>query len=120
MSVIHRIAFRALQRDAAVDHQHLAGNVAGVVAEQEFHGMADVPAGAFGLQHRGIGALGACRSGTTLCSDGGIACIALSANAMPEDIERGLAAGFADYWTKPLDLKAFLRAMDTLFGPAPA
>jgi len=45
-------------------------------------------------------------------------CIAVSANAMPQDIERALAAGFADYWTKPLDLRAFLRALDRLLGPA--
>jgi PAS domain S-box-containing protein len=43
-------------------------------------------------------------------------CIALSANAMPEDIQRALAAGFADYWTKPLDLHAFMASLDTLFG----
>ena len=46
-------------------------------------------------------------------------CIAVSANAMPQDIERALAAGFADYWTKPLDLRAFLHALDALFGAAP-
>ena len=40
-----------------------------------------------------------------------IPCIALSANAMPEDIERGLAAGFVDYWTKPIDFAAFLAAL---------
>ncbi len=45
----------------------------------------------------------------------GIACIALSANAMPEDIERGLAAGFADYWTKPIDFGAFVGALRKLF-----
>ena len=45
-----------------------------------------------------------------------IPCIALSANAMPEDIERALTAGFADYWTKPLDFKAFMDAIDALFG----
>jgi CheY-like chemotaxis protein len=44
-----------------------------------------------------------------------IPCIALSANAMPEDIERGLAAGFADYWTKPIDFPAFLSALKKRF-----
>ena len=44
-----------------------------------------------------------------------IPCIALSANAMPEDIERGLAAGFADYWTKPIDFSAFLTALKKRF-----
>jgi CheY-like chemotaxis protein len=48
-----------------------------------------------------------------------IPCIALSANAMPEDIERGLAAGFADYWTKPIDFAAFLTALKKRF-PASA
>jgi CheY-like chemotaxis protein len=50
----------------------------------------------------------------------GIRCIALSANAMPEDIRTALAEGFDDYWTKPLDLAAFLRSLERLFGPAPA
>ncbi len=48
-----------------------------------------------------------------------IPCIALSANAMPEDIERGLAAGFADYWTKPIDFPAFLTALKKRFPTAP-
>ena len=48
-----------------------------------------------------------------------IRCIAVSANAMPDDIGRAREAGFDDYWTKPLDLRAFMRAMDRLFGPAP-
>ena len=47
-----------------------------------------------------------------------IRCIALSANAMPEDIERGLAAGFNDYWTKPIKFKPFLDALDRLFPPS--
>ena len=42
-----------------------------------------------------------------------IACVALSANAMPEDIARARQAGMADYWTKPLDFKAFMAALDT-------
>ena len=48
-----------------------------------------------------------------------IRCVALSANAMPEDIERGLAAGFADYWTKPIDFSSFVPALKRLF-PVPA
>ena len=47
-----------------------------------------------------------------------IRCIAVSANAMPEDIRSARAAGFDDYWTKPLDIRAFQRALDALFGPA--
>jgi CheY-like chemotaxis protein len=42
-------------------------------------------------------------------------CIALSANAMPEDIARGLASGFDDYWTKPIRFKPFLDALERLF-----
>ena len=57
--MIAGVALRALQRDTAVDHQHLAGDVAGMIAEQKFHGVADVPAGTFRVQHRGFGALGA-------------------------------------------------------------
>ena len=45
-----------------------------------------------------------------------IPCIALSANAMPEDIDRALAAGMSDYWTKPLDFRAFMASLDALFG----
>jgi CheY-like chemotaxis protein len=48
-----------------------------------------------------------------------IRCIALSANAMSEDIALALKNGMADYWTKPLDFSAFLRAPDRLVGPAP-
>jgi PAS domain S-box-containing protein len=49
----------------------------------------------------------------------GIACISVSANAMPEDIEHALRCGFSDYWTKPLDFGLFMQSLDTLFG-APA
>jgi CheY-like chemotaxis protein len=45
-----------------------------------------------------------------------VRCIALSANAMPEDVASARAAGFDDYWTKPIDLTAFLRAVDALIG----
>lgn len=37
--------------------------------------------------------------------------IAISANAMKHDIERGKALGFADYLTKPLDVDALVVAM---------
>jgi PAS domain S-box-containing protein len=40
--------------------------------------------------------------------------IAISANAMERDIKKGLAAGFADYMTKPLDIPKLLALLDTL------
>ncbi|MFO7767177.1 MAG: PAS domain S-box protein [Pelovirga sp.] len=46
--------------------------------------------------------------------------IAITANAMPRDIERGKAAGFVDYLTKPLDITRFMdtvnRYLDTKAG----
>ncbi len=47
-----------------------------------------------------------------------IPCVALSANAMPEDIARARAAGFDDYWTKPIDFRRFLGALQARFPPA--
>ncbi|WP_338065749.1 ATP-binding protein [Rhodoferax antarcticus] len=38
--------------------------------------------------------------------------LALSANAMPRDIERGLAAGFFRYLTKPIRVTEFMEALD--------
>jgi len=38
--------------------------------------------------------------------------IALSANAMPKDIQRGLAAGFFNYLTKPIKLDEFMKTLD--------
>jgi PAS domain S-box-containing protein len=38
--------------------------------------------------------------------------IALSGNALPSDIEQGLAAGFFDYLTKPLRVAEFMQALD--------
>jgi CheY-like chemotaxis protein len=37
-----------------------------------------------------------------------LCCIALSADAMREQIEAALAAGFDDYWTKPIDVHRVL------------
>ena len=47
-------------------------------------------------------------------------CIALSANALPEDIERARRAGFDDYWTKPIDFDAFLAGVDAVLADARA
>lgn len=38
--------------------------------------------------------------------------VAITANAMPRDIIRGQAAGFAEYLTKPLDIKHFHSVLD--------
>ena len=37
--------------------------------------------------------------------------IAISANAMPRDIERGLAAGFNGYLTKPIRVHEFMESL---------
>ncbi|MEP7296230.1 MAG: PAS domain-containing protein [Burkholderiales bacterium] len=44
--------------------------------------------------------------------------IALSANGLTDDIERALAAGFDDYWTKPIDFKLFLGRLDEMVAHA--
>ena len=38
--------------------------------------------------------------------------IAVTANVLPHDIERGKAAGFANYLTKPLNVETFLNTID--------
>lgn len=47
-------------------------------------------------------------------------CIAVSAEAMAHDVQAALAAGFSEYWTKPLDLGRFLSAIDRLLAAAAA
>jgi len=37
--------------------------------------------------------------------------VAITANAMPRDIERGIAAGFVDYLTKPINVEQFLETV---------
>lgn len=44
-------------------------------------------------------------------------CVALSADAMAEQIAVARAAGFDDYWTKPIDLAHLLDAVGRAFGP---
>ncbi|MEQ8659323.1 MAG: ATP-binding protein, partial [Gammaproteobacteria bacterium] len=46
--------------------------------------------------------------------------IAISANAMPRDLARGQAAGFAAYLTKPLDVDTLLDALDSVLRRTPA
>jgi PAS domain S-box-containing protein len=46
--------------------------------------------------------------------------VALSANAMPRDIEKGLEAGFFRYLTKPIKVNEFMDALDTAFAFAKA
>ena len=47
----------------------------------------------------------------------GIRVVALTADAMPSHVERALAAGFHDYWTKPIDFNLFLEGLDRLAAP---
>jgi PAS domain S-box-containing protein len=44
--------------------------------------------------------------------------VAITANAMPREVERGKAAGFTDYLTKPLDIGHFLQVADALLDAA--
>ena len=46
--------------------------------------------------------------------------VALSANAMPRDITKGLEAGFFSYLTKPIKVKAFMEALDAALESAQA
>lgn len=47
--------------------------------------------------------------------------LAISADALPRDVERGLAAGFAAYLTKPIRVAELLEAIDAVLAPkAPA
>ncbi len=49
-----------------------------------------------------------------------VACVALSANALPDDVQRALDQGFARYWTKPFDAQVFLAGVDEFLTNAPA
>ncbi|WP_312512828.1 ATP-binding protein [Massilia sp.] len=42
--------------------------------------------------------------------------VALTANAMPRDVERGLAAGFYRYLTKPIDIDKFTEAINSILA----
>jgi signal transduction histidine kinase/ActR/RegA family two-component response regulator len=45
-----------------------------------------------------------------------VPCIALTASAMPKDLQEGLEAGFEKYLTKPLNVAAFLKDLDSLLA----
>ena len=45
-------------------------------------------------------------------------CVVLSANATAADLQAAADAGFADYWTKPINLRHFLEGVDRFVGPA--
>lgn len=45
--------------------------------------------------------------------------VAVSANAMEQDLARGMAAGFADYVTKPIDVGRLLRVVEELTAHKP-
>ena len=63
----------------------------------------------------GIGVMRILASDTTTAQ---IPVIALSANAIPRDIEKGLEAGFLRYLTKPIKIDAFMEALDLGFAVA--
>jgi PAS domain S-box-containing protein len=45
-----------------------------------------------------------------------IRCVALSANATPADLQAARAAGFTDYWTKPIHFDRILQDLRALLG----
>jgi CheY-like chemotaxis protein len=44
-------------------------------------------------------------------------CVALSADALNEQVAAARAAGFADYWLKPIDVRRLLAVLQSQFGP---
>ena len=47
----------------------------------------------------------------------GVRCIAVSANAMPDEIARARDVGFVDYWTKPFDIQSVVTAVAQYLAP---
>ncbi|WP_298232239.1 CHASE domain-containing protein [uncultured Azohydromonas sp.] len=44
----------------------------------------------------------------------GLRCVALTADAMPDNVERARASGFDGFWSKPIEIHAFLQRLDEL------
>lgn len=66
----------------------------------------------------GISGIGAMRVLANDADTAHIPVIALSANAVPRDIEKGLNAGFLRYLTKPIKIDTFMEALDQGFEVA--
>lgn len=43
-------------------------------------------------------------------------CVALSADDLPEQVQAAKAAGFDDYWPKPIDVPRLVEALQALFA----
>jgi CheY-like chemotaxis protein len=63
----------------------------------------------------GVEAMKALRADPTTAR---IPIIALSANAVPRDIEKALEAGFSDYLTKPINVARFMTVLDQALASA--
>jgi CheY-like chemotaxis protein len=63
----------------------------------------------------GFGALAVLRRDAATCH---IPVMALSANAVPREVEKGLQAGFFRYLTKPINVVEFMEALDVALHPA--
>jgi CheY-like chemotaxis protein len=48
----------------------------------------------------------------------GLCCVALTADAMPDNVERARASGFDDFWSKPIEVHPFLRGLDQMLAQA--
>jgi CheY-like chemotaxis protein len=59
----------------------------------------------------GVDVLRALRADPVL---GGRLCVALSADAMPQQVSQAMAAGFDDYWTKPINVRELRRKLLSL------
>jgi CheY-like chemotaxis protein len=68
----------------------------------------------------GIGGFEALKLLSEDAATAGIPVVALSANAMPRDIEKGLNAGFFRYLTKPIKVEEFLKTLDAALEGAAA
>ncbi len=65
----------------------------------------------------GIDGIEVCRRVRSDPRCAGLPLVALSAKAMPEDIQQALDAGFDRYLTKPLDFRLLLKTLDALLAP---